>query len=290
MRQHGVVATWQLKAHGYSPSAIKRRAAMGRLHRVYRGVYAVGYRRIPRKGRWMAAILACGQQAVLSHRAALALWELRPVPSGPIDVTVPGSGRPGQDGIRVHSARTLHAQDHGTIDGVPVTALHRTLLDYAEVARHQQLRLAFEAAERRDLFDLSALQQLLARSPGRRGAKPLDALLVELHGCAPWTQSELERRFLALIREAGLPEPAANVVVAGVLVDFYWPEARLVVEVDGFGFHKTRRAFEEDRRRDARLQVARCVVLRVTQARIEHEVCELVVEVVQLLSPGRRRA
>ncbi|MGI8630309.1 MAG: DUF559 domain-containing protein [Solirubrobacteraceae bacterium] len=229
---------------------------------------------------------------MLSHRSAVALWQLRPVTAGPIDVTAPGRSRHGQEGIRVHNVRELAPQDHGKIDAIPVTALHQTLLDYAEVVHPQQLRLALEASERLDLVDFGALQRLIARSPGRRGVKPLKLVLDELCEPAPWTRSELERRFLALIRHAGLPEPQTNVLVAGILVDFFWPQARLVVEVDGYRFHKTRQAFENDRRRDAKLQVARCVVLRGTHARIEHDARALVGEVMQLLSvaPGRARS
>jgi very-short-patch-repair endonuclease len=267
-RQHGVAARWQLLALGFSRNAIQDRLNAGRLHRLYRGVHSVGYTRLTPRGRWMAAVLAGGQAAVLSHRAAVALWELRPSPSGPIDVTVPGRSRRGHDGIRVHNVRVLHPADRATLDGIPVTAVHRTLLDYAEIARPQQLRHALEAAERRELFDGRALEAMYARSRGRHGIRPLKAAINELIGPAPWTQSELERRFLALIREAGIEEPQANVIVAGELVDFYWPRHLLVVEVDGFEWHKTRRSFEDDRRRDGKLQLAGCRVLRVTETRM----------------------
>ncbi len=232
----------------------------------------------------MAAVLACGPEAVLSHRAAVALWELRPTPGGAIDVTIPGRTRRGQAGIRVHGVRALHDQDRAEVHGIPVTSVHRTLLDYAEVAHRQPIRLALEAAERRDLLDLNVLDELIDRSRGRHGLKPLRAALGELRGPAPWTQSELENRFLALIREAATPEPHVNVVVAGLLVDFFWPRPRLVVEVDGYGFHKTRTAFEGDRARDAKLQIARYRVLRATYQRIVHEPEALVRDLRSLLA------
>jgi very-short-patch-repair endonuclease len=235
----------------------------------------------------MAAVLAGGPDAVLSHRAAAALWELRPVPSGKIDVTVPGRGIRGRSGIRIHSVRTLHPDDRATLDGIPVTSLHRTLLDFAEVARFQQLRLALEAAERRDLLDGRELERLYERAHGRRGLKPLRAAAAELRGPAPWTQSELERTFQALIREWGLPEPQANVLVEGFLVDFWWPESQLVVELDGYRYHKDRRRFEEDRVRDTKLQLAGCMTMRVTQARIENEREELRADLTRRLSAGR---
>jgi very-short-patch-repair endonuclease len=265
-RQHGVVASWQLHEIGIRASGIKRRVAAGRLHRIHRGVYAVGYRRLSPRGWWLAAVLACGPDAVLSHRAAIALWDLRPRVPGPVDVTV-GRTRHSRQGIRVHSVRTLDEADIATRDGIPVTSLHRTLLDYAEVARTQQLRLALEEAERRALLDGRALHALMARSPGRRGHRPLRAALSEISD-PPWTQSELERRLLALIRGCGIPEPHCNVVVAGHLVDFHWPAQRLVVEVDGYAFHRSRTAFERDRERDAALQLAGLRVLRVTHRRV----------------------
>lgn len=232
----------------------------------------------------MAAVLACGPDAVLSHRAAAALCDLRPIPSGPIDVTVPARGRRGQKGIRVHNVRRLDAEDRATVEGIPVTSIPRTLLDYAEVARPQQLRHAIEAAERTNRLDGNALQRLIARSTGRRGLKPLRAAIDASKGSAPWTQSELERAFLALVRDAEIAEPAANVLVAGVLVDLVWLPQRLVAEVDSYGFHRTRARFEEDRRRGAGLLVAGYRVLRVTQRRIEQEPRRVISELRALLA------
>lgn len=283
-RQHGVVAAWQLLKLGFSRDDIRGLLDRGHLHRLYRGVYAVGHRRLTTRGRWMAAVLAGGPDAVLSHRAAAALWDLRPVPSGPIDVTVPGRTRSGHEGIRVHSVRQLHPDDRVTRDGIPVTAVHRTLLDYAEVARLQQLRLALEAAERRDLLDGRALEALYGRAHGRHGLKSLRAAVDQLRGPAPWTQSELERRFLALVREWGLPEPEANVFVEGFLVDFWWARARLVVELDGYEFHRSRGKFHSDRYQDTKLQLANCIAIRVTQRRIEYEPGELRRDLVRALS------
>jgi very-short-patch-repair endonuclease len=236
------------------------------------------------KGRWLAAVLACGAEAVLSHRHAVVLWELRPAPGGPIDVTVPGRTKRGRKWIQVHSVRRLHERARTEVNGIPVTSVHRTLLDYAEVSRPQQLRLALEAAERRDLLDMNKFNELFGRSRRRRCVKLLKAAIGEMRGPAPWTQSELENAFLALIREAGIEEPQANVVVAGYVVDFLWPRSRLVVEVDGYGFHKSRAAWESDRHKDTKLQLARCDVVRVTQDRIESAPRELVRDVLELLS------
>ncbi len=224
----------------------------------------------------MAAVLTGGREAVLSHGPAAVLWELRPSSGSPIDVTVPGrSHRHGQRGIRFHNVRRLHPDDRALLDGIPVTSLHRTLLDYAEISRHQYVRLALEAADRLELLDGRKLEALYARARGRRGVKPLKTAVAELRGPAPWTQSELERKFLVLIREHGLPEPQTNVLVHGFLVDCWWPEARLVVELDGYPWHKSRKQFEDNRLRDTKLQLAGIRVLRVTQPRIEYTPREL---------------
>jgi very-short-patch-repair endonuclease/predicted transcriptional regulator of viral defense system len=269
-RQHGVVSLWQLRALGLCASTVRHRVAAGRLHRVHVGVYVVGYRRLSPRGRWLAAVLACGPGAVLSHLAALALWELRPHPPGPLDVTVVARGRRGPAGIRVHCVRALDPRDHLVRDAIPVTTVARALLDYAGASSAQQLRTALEAADRRDLLDTREIQACIARSPGRATRALTDALAA-LTGAAPWTRSELERAFLALIRAAGLPEPQANVLVAGHQVDFFWPAAGLVVEVDGYAFHRGRRSFESDRRRDTDMALAGLRTIRLTQRRIARE-------------------
>lgn len=255
-------------------------------------MYAVGHTRLSLRGRWMAAVLAAGPGALLSHRAAAALWELRPPSSGAVDVVVPGRGRRRASGIRCHTSRAIHDADRALVDGIPVTAIERTVLDYAEVASAQRLRFALETAERLERIDGSKLDALRTRSRGRRGLKPLAAALDALRGPAPWTQSELELRFLELVRAASMPEPQTNVVIAGVTVDFCWPANGLVVEVDGFRFHRTRASFESDRRRDARLQIAGCRVIRVTQQRIERARRSLLGDLRALLSasPGSVRA
>ena len=289
--QHGVLARWQLLLLGFTTHEITTRVRAHYLIPVHRGVYAVGHDRLTLRGRWMAAVLACGPTAVLSHRAAAALWELRPAPVGPIDVTDPTRSRHHRRGIRVHAVRGIDPADHGQIDNIPVTALARTLIDYADVARYQQLRLAVEAADRRDLLTNESLQPALKSARGRRGPTLVERAIADLGGGrAPWTQSELERRFLALIRAAGLPEPQTNVLVAGELVDCYWPRERLVVEVDGYGIHKTWAKFESDRRLDATLQLHGCRVLRATEHRIDHARAQLASDVAALLSAGRDAA
>jgi hypothetical protein len=283
-RQHGVVARWQLEALGLRKGAVDRWVARAQLHLIHRGVYAVGHTRLTTRARWLAAVLACGPEAVLSHHAAAALWDLRPAPQARIDVTAPG--KRDHIGVRCHVVRALAPSDRTMIDAIPVTTLHRTLLDYAEVSSPRQLAAALEAAQRRDLLDVRKLEALLARSPGRRGAKPLWAALPELHDEPPWTQSQTERRFLELIAQGGMPAPEANVLIVGELVDCVWRGQRLVVEVDSWEYHHTKRSFEADRRRDAKLQIAGWRVARVTDERVWREPRGVIDELARLLGDG----
>jgi Protein of unknown function (DUF559) len=262
------VAHRQLLELGVARGAIQHRLAVGRLHRIHVGVYAVGHAAISLHGRLMAGVLACGPEAVLSHRSAAWLWGLQPPSDQPVDVTVPGRSRHRRVGIAVHRTRNMQGEDRKVRERIPVTSVARTLIDLAEVLRPAQLERALEEAERLRLFDLRAIEK---RCRGRRGLRPLRALLAEAGVTAAPTRSELERRFLALCREEGLPVPAVNLFVAGFEVDVIWAEQRLVVELDGYAFHGNRAAFERDRVRDASLQLAGYRVLRVTHRRLEWE-------------------
>lgn len=271
VRQHGVVAHRQLRELGFRPRAIQHRVAAQRLHGVHTGVYAVGRPELELRGRWMAAVLAAGPGAVLSHGDAAALLELRQAGAGAVHVTGRRSRRGGR-GIRVHRVRHLRPEDTTTVERIPVTSVARTLLDLAEVLQPRQLERAFEQAERLRVLDLRAVERVCTRSHGRRGLRALRDLLAEEQiAAALHTRSELERRFLDLCRDNALPIPALNVSVAGFEVDAFWPQARLVVELDGYSFHRSRESFERDRARDAALQVAGCRVVRVTQMRIARE-------------------
>ncbi len=270
--QQGLVARQQLLALGMTRHQVQDRVDRGWLHPIYLGIYAVGHRKLTLKGHWMAAVLACGPDALLSHRFALAVWEVQAAESGLIHVTVPrGLQKPGPKWVRVHSARGLLGQDGVVVDGIPVTSLARSVLDHASVATAQRTRAVLEKIERMGRLIGRELEDVLARNPNHRGTKRLRAALSEIEGPAPWTQSELEDRFLALIRAAGLPEPELNVLVEEELVDALWRDQKLIVEVDGWGYHRSREQFETDRRRDAKLQLAGYRVIRLTQQRIDSE-------------------
>jgi hypothetical protein len=218
----------------------------------------------------MAATLACGPGAVLSHRSAAALWGLRESRRSGIDITTPRRNGRTRAGIEVHSGATLTPAHTSTRARIPTTTVARTLLDLADVTDRRGLERALDQAEVLRLLDADELQRLLtAAGAGRKGAKTLQDLLADHHPGDTITRSELEERFLALCATAGLPRPRVNAWIAlrrghAVQADFLWPARRLVVETDGHAAHGTRRAFERDRRRDQRLMAAGYRVMRCT--------------------------
>ena len=256
--QHGFVAARQLLALGVRWGAIEYWVRTGRLHVWYRGVYAVGHRAVKREGRWMAAVLAVGPGAVLSHRSAAMLWGIRPSARSAIDVTVDRKVR-SREGIEVHRARL--APDEVTVrDGIPVTTAARTLVDLAAVLRPDALNAAARQAE-----ILRLPYPDLGRYRGRRGTKSLPR-----KDPAP-TRSELERLFIAFVGANGLPPPLVNAAHMGIEPDIRWPHAKLMVELDGFETHGTRQAFEDDRERDRRLIAAGWRVVRVTWRQLDEQ-------------------
>jgi very-short-patch-repair endonuclease len=257
-RQHGVVARRQLVPLGLNRRAIGHRLERGRLHPLHQGVYAVGHCVLSQRGRWMAAVLACGPGAVLSHRSAAALWAIRPTGRSRIEITTPSQLRP-RPGLHPHRA-VLPQDEITTHDGIPTTTPARTLLDLAAVTTRQTLERALDEAE---VLRLSGPQTLLDRYPRRTGTKNLRTLLLDARSPTP-TRNDFEDRLLALLDDHGLPRPETNTVVEGFEVDAAWREAKLIVELDGFATHGTRKAFERDRKRDRRLQAAGWRVIRLT--------------------------
>jgi very-short-patch-repair endonuclease len=284
-RQHGTVARRQLIALGFTRSEIATLVRDAHLHVLHRNVLAVGHRNLTVKGHWMAAVLAGGPDAVLSHHAAAALWDLRPIPQATLDVTT--TARPRPRGVRCHRVRSLDPRDCTRIDGIPVTTLERTLLDYAETSLPRQTIAALEAAQRSERLDMLTLNALIARSPGRHGIKPLTAAIAQLDDEVPWTESRAERRLLEIVRAAGLPQPRCNVLVEGERVDAVWERQRVIVEVDGYGYHRGKRQFGIDRRRDRKLQLAGYQVFRYTYDDLHHRVRTVQAEIREALVGSR---
>jgi hypothetical protein len=270
-RQHGVVTRRQLLSVGLTSREIQRRLEAGRLHLAHRGVYWAGHKAVTQHGRWLAAVLACGDHAVLSHRFAAALWGIMRAPEGRVEVIVGRSGRGRRPGIALHRSSTL-SKEHRTIrHGIPVTTVTRTLFDLAAVVSPTQLRRAVEEADRLELLDVEALATTCERNSGRRGTGRLRELLIGHRNGPTETRSALEHRFRRLCEGAGLPPPAVNVMVHGIEVDLLWRRQWLVIELDGYAYHRGRAAFERDRRRDAMLTLAGYRVIRVTHRRLMDE-------------------
>lgn len=257
-----MVSLRQLRELGLAASTVRGRVAAGRLHRLHRGVFAVGRREVSRRGRWLAAVLACGAGALLSHRSALELRGALPESPRWPDVTVPRTYQR-RPGIRLHSSSALVTEDRTAVDGIPCTSVARSLVDFAERARPRELARAVEELERLRLFDGRTVQRAVWRANGRRGVAALTDALAAWSEPA-FTRSGAERRVLELIADAGLPRPAVNTWVAGHEVDLHWPEQRVAVEVDSYAFHHTHQAFERDHERDAALDEADIRVLRIT--------------------------
>jgi very-short-patch-repair endonuclease len=246
-RQHGVVSIRQLYEAGITRDSVRRRAEAGSLHRIHRGVYAVGHPGVSRYGAWMAASLACGREAVVSHRSAAELWELLRPRGGPIDVSTPsGGGRARRLGIRLHRRASLSPVVFTRRHGIPVTKPSQTIAD---------LRGAVPAAE------------------VRRAIRQAEVLGLPLGDdiCHDRTRSDLERDFLRICRRYRLPMPEINVEIGQYEADFVWRDLGFVVETDGYRYHRGKRAFHEDRRRDLGLRSLGFEVQRLSGEQINEE-------------------
>jgi hypothetical protein len=282
-RQHGRIARRQLLALGLGADAIDYRLAHSRLHVIYRGVYAVGHDTVTREGSWMAAVLAGGEEAVLSHRDAAALWGIRPNSRPLIDITTPRSQRP-RPGIQLHRS-SLPSDEVTTKDGIPVTTGPRTLFDLAAILRPRQLERALGEAEIRRLWDELSLLDLLRRYPRRVGSRAVRAVLEARNAGAKVIRSDLEVLFLEFVDEYGLPEPEMNAEVEGFEVDAVWREQRVAVELDSRTFHSSAAAFETDRERDRILVAAGWRPIRITWKQLERTRDRLRDDLWKLLRP-----
>lgn len=287
MRQHGVVSRQQLLAAGVSKDALQQRIGTRWLRRIHRGIYGVGPI-LPARAREMAAWLACGPGAVISHQSAAGLWgSLEPEPpDAPVHV---GLARGSRRHPKLHTHRLASLQDDelGRVDGIPVTIPARTLLDLAYAASPRTLERAVDRTLDRRLATHRDVQRIMERHSGRPGSRRLRAVLERER--TTLTNSEAEERFLDLVRRAGFDPPETNARLGGYVVDFLWRSALLVVEVDGYAFHSSSRAFERDRRRDADLARLGFRVVRVTWRQLVNEPLRLVVVLARALQSGPAR-
>ena len=256
-RQYGLVTSAQLARIGLGRPAVSDRVSAGRLHPLYRGVYAVGHRRLSREAHWMAAVLAAGDGAVLSHLAAAVHWRIWRRRWDGIDVLVPGSRR-ARRGFRVHRCRNLDRRDTTIYLGIPITTPARTLVDLAGTLTEHQLANVIHEAAFRNRFDEARTREAMARAQGKP-LRNLHAALDAHNAGSAGTRSELEDRFLESWQG---PKPRVNTKVHGIEVDLHWPDTDLVVEIDGPG-HERPRTRAQDEQRDRQLQEAGTTVVRI---------------------------
>lgn len=278
--QDAVVTFEQLRALGLGRGAIFHRCARGVLVAMHVGVYRWG----PLQTSWTlvrAAVLACGNDTLASHHASVGLYGVRPVPAGPVDVTVVGR-RVRQRGVRCHRIETLHPADRRMLRGIPVTSPARALLEVAAELTPRELANAVEQAQVKRLVTKAELMAAIERSPRRPGAAALRTLAED----PAFTRSRAERKLVALLRAARLPEPVFNAITEGWEVDALWERQRVVLEFDSYGFHATRAAFERDRRKTADLTRSRYLVLRTTWTELTRQPYALVARTAEALSAG----
>lgn len=268
-RQHGVVARAQLLGLGFGSKAIKHRVATGRLHPVATGIYAVGRPQLTEHGRWMVAVLACGEGAALSHRSAAALWGIAAERPGQIDVSVRRHCYVRRSGIRVHARPALPAAEVTTRHGIPLTRPVQTFLDIATEMPRNQLERAVNEADKHDLIDPEALRSALDSHPGEPGVRPLRDLL-DRHTFR-LSDSDLEVLFRPIAAAAGLPPPLTKQIVNGFEVDFHFPALGLVIETDGWRYHRTPAQQTRAALRDQTHTAAGLTPLRFSHWQVKYE-------------------
>ena len=280
----------QLVERGWSETAIDKRIRAGRLHRVHAGVYSVGHRLLTRQGLWMAAVLASGADALLSHWSAAALWGIRPNRRSRIDVTVAHRSRSSR-AIHRHVS-TVPEDERAVHEGVPVTSVHRTIFDLAAAEDIDGAVAMVKEAEYLNRWDRLSLPDLVERYPGKRGSRKVRSALQRLEEePAGRTRSKLEERFAPFLRRRQLPLPRFNdSILLGAKryqVDCHWPGTNRIVELDGWEGHRTRSAFREDRERDRRLAAAGYIVTRLTWNQLDDEPEAIAADLRALLRPPR---
>jgi very-short-patch-repair endonuclease len=281
-KQHGVVSIGQLRRCGVSEDAVRARVALGQMHRVHRGVYALGHRALPDEGRWMAAVLALGGgprgggsvlahwRAAVSHRSALSLWSLLAASPAASDVIVTGNGgRARRGGIRVHRSLTLASGDVTLHRGIPVTTPNRTIADLREAISVRRSGAISSRELRKAIRQANVL------------GLPIDSRDARVR-----TRSDLEADFLRLCRRHRLPPPEVNVRIGPYLVDFFWRERRFVVETDSYLYHRGEVAFQEDRARDLDLMRRGFEVLRLSELQLDEESAQVMQALTAKLAAG----
>jgi predicted transcriptional regulator of viral defense system len=287
--QNGVVTLEQLEGLGLSERAIHQREAAGRLFRIHQRVYSLTPQVMTQRGRFMAAVLACGPDAVLSHRSAAYLWGLVDSWEAPIDVTAPNRRGRSPEGVAAHKDGSLQPIDKTTVHGIPCTTVARTILDFAGVEPDWRVRKVVAQGEVLQILDKGKLRALLKRSRRRRGVARVRLILDTIHPLTKRTRSELERLFLEMCAKRSVPEPEVNIWLPApdgnrYQADFLWRDQGLIVEADSRRFHDTDSAFVSDRKRRQQLELAGWRVSQCTWEEVEQEPRRLALTVQGLLA------
>jgi hypothetical protein len=281
---HGLVTRKTLLGKGVTSQEIKRRIRRGSLLPEHPGVYRVGHRAPSVEARYLAAVLACGDGALLIARPAAYLWGL--IKSSPPRPEVIALVKRRVRGVATHRVRQIHAEDATSCRGVPLTTIPRTLVDLAGVLSEEALGRACHEADVQYKTTPDQVEAVLARVPNRRGAGTLRQIL---HGDIPVTLSRLEGRFIAVLRDQALPLPKTNRPAGGRRVDCRWPDYRLTVELDSYRYHRSRRAWEADRRREREAYARGDEFRRYTWADVFEEPTLMLRELHILLSMDRSK-
>ncbi len=267
--QHGVISRDQLVEVGYRRHAIDHRIRTGRLHPLHRGIYAVGRPHATDHGRWMAAVLACGEGAAISHSSAAALWRIGPEDRNVVELSLPSPFQRCRPGLRIHRRPSLQSRDITAEFGIPVTAPIQTLIDMTLRLDRPDIERMINEADKYNLAHPPGIRRALDQRTGEPGVAQLRQILDRR--TFRLTKEELERRFLPLARRAGLPVPLTGQRVNEFEVDFYWPDLGLVVETDGLRYHRTPAEQARDRLRDQAHTAAGLTQLRFTHEQVRYE-------------------
>jgi len=286
--QHGLVTRSQLLDVGISSSSIQRRQDRGQLRAIHKGVYRVGPLESPRTME-MAAVLAGGPSALLSHMSAASLWDfVRIPPPSPVHITVPEVAGRRREGIVFHWTRGLAEDEVSDLGGLPVTSPSRTIIDIASDLGRREMELVLARAEDQGRIDRASLGKMVDRYHRQPGVGLIRELFQSGEDLG-LTRSEAERRCLELIRSAGLPKPHTNVLVGPYELDLFWPDLGIALEIDGWAYHSSRRRFEGDRRKDNWLRSRGIEVIRLTWRQITHDATTSIVQVGQALALAQAR-
>lgn len=285
-RQYGIVTRDQLAGLGYTDNIIDHALRSGRLQAWHRNVFAVGHGGLSPHGLCKAAVMFRGEGALISYQSAIWLWGFEKKLEIPVNVSVRWRGH-AQSAIGLHHCPALRDEDFTATEGLPVTSVPRSLLDYASTAKQYRLETAIDRADRMDLLDPAAVDRILDEVRGHRGRKRLQTALT-IYREQGFTRSGGEKKMLAVLADAGIRRPAVNNFVEGYELDFFWAQERFAVELDSWEHHRSRRSFEEDRERQENLAMAGIETIRITGTRLKHEPGQVANRIAMHLDRRRR--